>query len=183
MKNQKTKFVILGLLTIRPMSGYDITKYIRSSIGHFWSESNGQIYPTLNQLTKETLVQLEGKQQKGKKVSYIYSITNEGRTVLHKWLEETIERKHIRRDEELLKLFFGTNVSFDTSIKLLAQRAKGVQEKLEHFLEIQKGIEEKNTSSHSLYWLLSLKNGIAVCEAELKWCHDSIRVLKTQEQS
>ena len=34
---------LLGLLSIAPMSGYDIRQLIPWSIGQFWSESYGQI--------------------------------------------------------------------------------------------------------------------------------------------
>jgi PadR family transcriptional regulator AphA len=31
------------------MSGYDLGQTIRESIGHFWNESYGQIYPNLRE--------------------------------------------------------------------------------------------------------------------------------------
>jgi len=37
--------VLLGVLAIEPMSGYDLGLTIRQSVGHFWNESYGQIYP------------------------------------------------------------------------------------------------------------------------------------------
>ena len=52
-KKQKTRSAILGLLSWQPMSGYDIKKLIEMGLRHFWSESYGQIYPTLEQLVKE----------------------------------------------------------------------------------------------------------------------------------
>jgi len=47
----KTRFAVLGLLSIRPMSGYDLKQVIESSTRNFWSESYGQIYPVLRELT------------------------------------------------------------------------------------------------------------------------------------
>ena len=35
--------VLLGLLAIEPMSGYDLGLMIRGSVGHFWNESYGQL--------------------------------------------------------------------------------------------------------------------------------------------
>jgi hypothetical protein len=40
-----TPYAILGLLSIEPMSGYDIRANLEESLAHFWSESYGQIYP------------------------------------------------------------------------------------------------------------------------------------------
>ena len=39
--------ILLGLLAIEPMSGYDLGVTIRASVGHIWNESYGQIYPNL----------------------------------------------------------------------------------------------------------------------------------------
>jgi DNA-binding PadR family transcriptional regulator len=48
--------VLLGLLTIEPMSGYDLGQNIRTSVGYMWNESYGQIYPNLKKLAVEGLV-------------------------------------------------------------------------------------------------------------------------------
>lgn len=175
---KKTKYVILGLLTIEPLSGYDIKKMIDESISHFWSESNGQLYPTLGQLVKENFIVHEEKEQNGKRASNIYSITEKGRKELEKWLEETTETKSTHRDEELLKLFFGTNVSQEKCIELLKRREKRVGEKLDQYTLIQKRLEKHKSSPHFLYWSLDLNNGICQAEAELKWCRASIKTLQ-----
>src|ERR1035441_9620557 len=51
MTRNRTAYVLLGLLSIEPnQSGYDLRKAIESSVGYFWGESYGQIYPTLKRL-------------------------------------------------------------------------------------------------------------------------------------
>lgn len=182
MKNQKTKFVILGLLTIRPLSGYDIKKFIEQIICDFWAESNGQLYPALNQLVKDVYI-IEEKQQKGKKVSHLYSITDKGQEALETWLKENIERKITRRDEELLKLFFGMNSSYSTSIELLQKREARVRELLSKYEANQKELEHHTTSPHYPYWLITLNNGLCHIKAELQWCQDSIALLQKQGAS
>ena len=47
-----TEEALLGLLSLKPMSGYEIKQMIEGSIGYFWRESFGQIYPTLKRLEK-----------------------------------------------------------------------------------------------------------------------------------
>jgi len=177
MEKQKTKLVILGLLSIEPLSGYDIKKFIARSIRHFWSESNGQLYPTLNTLLSNKLIALDRIEQKGKKVSHLYSITEEGRSVLERWLAEKTEGKKIHRDEDLLKLFFCKNVSPDVCLELLRSREKRVQEKLEEFQEIQEDIKKYSDSPHYRFWIFNLKNGLYQAEAELRWCRECIREL------
>ena len=46
-KENRSKYAVLGMLATGPKSGYDIKQTIETSIGHFWNESYGQIYPIL----------------------------------------------------------------------------------------------------------------------------------------
>ena len=55
-RSSSSQEVLLGLLTVEPMSGYDLGQSIRTSIGFFWNESYGQIYPTLKRLAAAGLV-------------------------------------------------------------------------------------------------------------------------------
>jgi DNA-binding PadR family transcriptional regulator len=71
--------VLLGLLTVEPMSGYDLGQSIRASIGFFWNESYGQIYPNLKKLAAAGLVAAKTEKQKGKPDRQVYSITPSGR--------------------------------------------------------------------------------------------------------
>ena len=61
-----TPDALLGLLSMAPMSGYDMRTVISQSIGHFWSESFGQIYPALKRLTAEGFVEKKTERQKGR---------------------------------------------------------------------------------------------------------------------
>ena len=67
--------VLLGLLTIEPMSGYDLGQTIRASVGHFWNESYGQIYPNLKKLAAGGFVSSKTERRKGKPDRQVYSIT------------------------------------------------------------------------------------------------------------
>jgi len=70
--------VLLGLLTIEPMSGYDLGLTIRGSVGYFWNEGYGQIYPNLRKLANDGFVRCKAERQKGKPDRRIYSITKRG---------------------------------------------------------------------------------------------------------
>lgn len=66
---------ILHLLAEAPMHGYQIMQELTERTNGVWRPSPGSIYPTLQQLEDEGLVQAD--QQDGKKV---YALTDEGRT-------------------------------------------------------------------------------------------------------
>ncbi len=103
----KTKYAILGILTIKPMSGYEIKKMIDSSIAHFWNESFGQLYPALSKMAEEELISVTSENV-GSKPKNIYSITEKGITILREWLALSSDTEQVRV-ESLLKIFFGYN--------------------------------------------------------------------------
>src|SRR2546428_10401874 len=84
-----SRYAILGVLSRRPMSGYDVKKLIDRSIAHFWSESYGQIYPILNRLAAEGLAERRRERQRGQPDRHLYSLTSQGRAELPPWLALT----------------------------------------------------------------------------------------------
>ena len=108
-RRRSTPYAILGLLSVEPMSGYDIRKAAAESVGHFWSESFGQIYPALRELTRAGLVRRRTERQAGPD-RHVHEITARGRATLARWLLEPPRVTPVR-SELLLKLFFGGRAS------------------------------------------------------------------------
>ncbi len=67
------RHIVMKTLLSRKLSGYDLTKEIEKSTGT-WKPSFGSIYPLLEKLLKEKLVdfELEGRKK-------VYFLTNEGK--------------------------------------------------------------------------------------------------------
>src|SRR4028119_2431100 len=114
-EESKSKYAVLGILSIEPMSGYDIRQTIERSIGNFWNESYGQIYPILRRLVADDLATCEVHHQVGKPARHVYTLTDKGWDVLHSWLDEPITTLHPTRNEFLLKLFFGRHATPSTN--------------------------------------------------------------------
>lgn len=66
---------VLALLSEEPMHGYQIIREITERSAGVWKPSAGSVYPTLQMLADEGLVEVS--EQDGKKV---YSLTEEGRS-------------------------------------------------------------------------------------------------------
>lgn len=71
------KYVILRLLSEKPMHGYEVMRALEDESGGCYSASPGSVYPTLQMLEDQGYVVSEEKE--GKKV---YSITSAGREFL-----------------------------------------------------------------------------------------------------
>ena len=106
-RESKSKYAILGALTIEPMSGYQIKELIGRTIGHFWNEGYGQIYPTLKALSTAGLVSSRVEPGIGKPDSHVYSLTGSVWDELRQLLARPVESHQPGRSELLLKLFFG----------------------------------------------------------------------------
>ena len=74
MELSRTAYVVLGILAIHDnQSGYEIRKTIEQSVGFFWGESYGQLYPTLKRLVDEGLITTDGADA-GNRARRAYSI-------------------------------------------------------------------------------------------------------------
>ncbi len=91
MKENQTKFSILGLLTTECRTGYEIKQLMDRSLNHFWKISYGQIYPTLQKLVNDELTTVNSVAQTDKPDKKEYVITTKGKKVLQDWLREPIK--------------------------------------------------------------------------------------------
>jgi len=113
-----TSYVILGMLSLRPMSGYDIKQVSDSSVRHFWAISYGQIYPELKNLVDAGLVSTADTSV-GDRRRTVYTLTKSGQEALGDWAAMTQEVPVEIRDEMLLRLFFGDQLTPQEKVSLL----------------------------------------------------------------
>jgi len=169
--------VLLGLLTIEPMSGYDLGQTIRGSIGHFWNESYGQIYPNLKKLAADGLVSAKTEKQKGKPERRIYSITREGRERLTNWLAVPPQAE-VPRNELLLKLFFGAQVFPDISIGYIERMAESERSSIQLIKRAAEEIVRNQQYPDAPYWKMAARFGEIELEAHLRWAEETLAELK-----
>ena len=117
-----TSYVILGMLSLRPMSGYDIKQVADSSVRHFWAISYGQIYPELKNLVDAGLVS-PADTSVGDRRRTLYTLTRSGQEALGDWAAMTQEVPVEIRDEMLLRLFFGDQLAPQEKVSLLQNMA------------------------------------------------------------
>lgn len=179
MKRQnKTQYPILGMLAIRPMSGYEIQHSMKKSTAYFWKESAGQIYPTLAKLLKAKLITYRGETHNGKRRSKIYALTKTGLHALKEWLPQKVNPQS-NRDELSLKLFFGKNMSLQQCSNLLLKRKHHQEEHAQGLLTIKKNLELTSSKKADFpYWILILERGLYSAQAEISWCEATLKQLK-----
>lgn len=183
MEQSRTAYVILGMLSIEPnKSGYDIRKAIEDTVGHFWSESYGQIYPTLKRLTDKGMIVSTKPNKDARKGRQQYSLTDEGRACLSEWLAIPYQNDP-PRNEFLLKLFFGREVDLSVSIV----HVRDYQEKNRKLLATLAAVEkfaqgQPSGEAPPPHWMLTLTLGIALSRTALEWSEDALDKLASMQK-
>ncbi len=178
MAEKTTQYVILGFLAQgTPLSGYDIRKWIGLTVGHFWNESFGQLYPELRRLTKSGLVSAVVS-AKGKRRRVAYRITAAGRRALAVWLMRPAAPEHVR-NELLLKVFFGRDAMHDMLLQHVQTAAERWRASAEELGATQRQLVHDDAQSPELvYFIITLRHGRWVRAARLKWAQESADLLK-----
>ncbi len=184
MKDNRTAYVILGMLSIEPNlsgSGYDLHKAIEENFGSFWGESYGQIYPSLKRLAAEGLIVPSKPASTGKKRRQEYSLTEAGRARLREWLARPFQNDP-PRNEFMLKLFFGREAAPGVAMA----HVREVNERNRRTLAMLEGIERMAGAHQSKnpnlpYWMLTLGLGMALTRAALEWGESALKELAAME--
>lgn len=177
----KTQFAILGCLSMKPMSGYDIQNFTKASIGYFWQEGFGQIYPVLKRLLAGGLVSRKTEPQEGKPDRHVYSLTTAGKEKLLEWLTEETNPQPVR-NEFLLKIFFSSNVGPSSIGKALQKYLEQQKSILKVYQQLQKHLREHEANEQFPYWFTTLKFGIYLTRARMRWCKETLDVFSQLQE-
>lgn len=144
----KTKYILLGLMAKRPQTGYSIKKSIENEFRHFWQESYGQIYPTLKILVDQGFTESSETDaiQNGRR-TITYTITENGRVELRRWLAEAPDVEKLRY-EILLKVSFGTATEPEITeqhLDAFIERNEASLAEMEGFLSVFNGLEDQRS--------------------------------------
>jgi len=93
---QVTRLMVLGLLTNKPMSGYEMQQVLQMTQSDKWAGIlPGSIYHALKKMEGEGLVRLETVEQTGNRTKAIYRITDRGREEFRKLLAEALKQSSV----------------------------------------------------------------------------------------
>lgn len=181
-RENKARYVILGLLAHEPLAGYDIKKRIEQRISSFYDISYGQIYPELARMEEQGLVAKKVESGEKKPDRKVFSITQKGRDELRQWVSKPVEEEKVHY-EILLKLFFGSQIPVHDNLHNINTFSSRCTEKL-HLLQMYER-ELRSILGESLdhsYYLVTVLFGIQVYKAYLNWAEEAVEILKKFDQ-
>ncbi|AFM11670.1 PadR family transcriptional regulator [Turneriella parva] len=176
-RENKTQYALLGILTQYECSGYDMKKFIETSIGYFWNESFGQIYPNLKKLEQQGLIRKAKTLDAKGTDRIVYAITATGRKKLQQWLAKPAEPL-AERNELLLKLFFGSQLDHNGIRRHLQRHQEMGEATLKVYAGVEKDIADyKDKSPDYPFWRMTLDYGIERTKMELRWVKSAHEIL------
>ncbi|HZU01154.1 MAG TPA: PadR family transcriptional regulator [Ktedonobacteraceae bacterium] len=125
------RYIILGLLGARPMTGYDIKQAFDRALASYWNAGNSQIYTTLKSLSQAHLVESEVIVQTSRPNRKVYRLTSAGQAELDHWLAEEVPER-FSKDEFLIKLFFCGEISDELALRHLQEHRESLLKQLAH---------------------------------------------------
>lgn len=166
------KHAILGFLSFKPLSGYDLKKAFDNSVQHFWPANQSQIYRTLAELDEQGLIEKEIIPRAERLDMKIYSITETGRTEFHRWLSTPLPPSE-NREPFLIQIFFSGQLSDTELLALLHQELRSVEETLAVYADIYttNTRQADNASNPRAFFLsmLTLEYGLAANHSYRIW--------------
>lgn len=144
-----TSYVVLGLVAqCGPSTSYDLKQAVGRSIGNFWSFPHAQLYTEPARLAEAGF--LDEKRERGGRRRRTYTITEQGRRALARWLAEATPGGYEVRDSGLLKLFFA-DLAGDPEVvqNLAAEQLQAHSERLATYREIDAHLEKQGVTDHT----------------------------------
>jgi DNA-binding PadR family transcriptional regulator len=142
------------MLSYGPATSYQLKQRVGNTVGNFWAFAHSQLYDEPARLVAGGLVS-QAIEQGGRR-KRTYSITEEGRAALSKWLAEPTSEQTEVRDTGLLKLFFSFSATPEDIRRLAMDRYQSHRVRADGYSQRRAEIE-----SHADRWQIkTLELGI-----------------------
>jgi DNA-binding PadR family transcriptional regulator len=177
------EYAILGFLNYQPFTGYDLNKMIATSVSHFWSADQSQIYRTLARLTEAGLADFERVEQRDRPDRKVYHITPAGRQAFTEWLQGPFPMQP-SRSGPLVQVFFSARLSDEELLAKFQTAAEIFRTILARYEQVPKTAEETirqvPSPREQYFWMSTLDLGRRSMQANLEWAESVIADLQNK---
>lgn len=162
--------IILGFLSLQPMTGYDLMRAFAGSAAYFWHADKAQIYRTLAKLVDEGLARLEAVPGEKGRDRIVHHPTAEGREALAAWLSAPAE-PFVARDPFVARIFFGADLDDEELARVIDARADEAVEARDRLGAVRSATPSPDPATDRGGWLRSatLDQGIREIDEHLAW--------------
>ena len=169
-----TSCVILGLVSKRPMSGYDLAMFAARSIAHFWPISKSQVYAELPRLEDAGLIEGTHIEQGRRPDKRNYELTAAGERALDAWLSAPGYSSERTRNGLLAKFFFAERMTRRQGIELVTEYRDQADA---YRRELQAVMDELEGRDDTAYGRATARYGLLHAEASVAWSEEVLKAL------
>jgi DNA-binding PadR family transcriptional regulator len=161
---------ILGILSYRPMTGYDLKKVFQESTFMHWSGNNNQIYKALVELLEDGLVTSETRLSENSPSKKIYTVTKEGLEELKNYTAEKPEPLEFKKSF-LINLAWADLLSGEELSSVLSEYENEISlQLLMNREKMRRGsIFVPRTEREAFLWEMINENILSSYQNELEW--------------
>ncbi|HWO93502.1 MAG TPA: PadR family transcriptional regulator [Dehalococcoidia bacterium] len=168
------KHALLGFLSYKPMTGYELKQAFDSTVHFFWNAELSQIYPALKQMERDGLLTMHIEPQSDRPNRKVYELTDAGHAALIEWMQEPTDLP-IMKDAFLIKVFFGAALQPELMRQHLNEQLDAHRERLRYYetsnWESLRDIVARNpTMPDPNYWVLTLEWALRYERTCIEWC-------------
>ncbi|MGW0879925.1 PadR family transcriptional regulator [Streptomyces sp. NPDC002671] len=167
------RHALLGLLSERPASGYDLLKTFETSLANVWPATQSQIYTELTRLAGSGLIAVTAEGPRGRKE---YALTDEGMSELRHWLTETKPQRNARSDI-LLRVFFLGVLRPEQARDYLTELTEMSREGYEQLRQLADSIDWDDDNL-SVYGRIALEYGLRFNAMRQEWAEWAAEQIK-----
>lgn len=165
-KASTSTYAVLGLLSLSPMSGYEVAQATEGSIAHFWPISKTHVYSELSRIERLGWADSKGVRQRAAPDKRVFQITPSGEQALDAWLVAGSLPDEVHRLPFLIKLFIGHRIPAENLRSMLRE----YREEAEEYCELLRGIVDAlEGEPKAAYPRATALLGLRMSEAALRW--------------
>ena len=170
------EYLILGLLILSPMTGYELQQFIRQNLALICSHSAGSVQTALAKLEREGRITAAETTQ-GRRRKKTFSITEEGRAAFSAWVAQPMQADKVK-NMELSRLFFlglarpeERTAAIRDYIRQMEETAAVLQAIRERFRQVQESPLPPGQDWDAIFRFqgYTIEYGIAAAQFERDW--------------
>lgn len=128
-RQDATPYALLGLLSVRPWTTYELAQQVRRSLNWFWPRAERKLYDDPKRLAAAGLAKAS-EEYTGKRRRTVYAVTAKGRRELKAWLGAP-SAEPSWESEALVKVYFADGGDLDTVRRTLTAMGEAARGRLE----------------------------------------------------
>lgn len=191
------RYALLALLSVEPMTGYDLSKRFESSVAYVWHAPDSQIYPELRRMEKDGLLAGEEVPWGPKSKKTQYRITEAGIAAFREWMNTPLEYSRERdpvhlkaaylewADPESARAQMQAHIDYHALRReqwavMIQELRMGTNVMLSKRLAVTPEADRRRTTAYKVFTYEGL---IHRAETEIEWARRGLKLIEMLDRS